>query len=122
MNVNLSQVDLFGKLLDATALRQRVLGQNIANVNTPHYQRQEVAFEEQLRAALTEGTWSAQKLDGLQPEVRPTLGLTARSDGNNVDIDLEMGRLTKNELLYETYTQILSHKLSTMRSAITGQP
>ena len=118
MSVTPSQLGLISKVLDATALRQRVIGQNVANVNTPGYERSEVVFEEQLNQLLeTERPENG----ALQPTVLKTEGLTKRSDGNNVDIDIEMGQLTKNGALFETYTQILAAQLGTLRSAITGR-
>ena len=56
----------------------------------------------------------------VEPEMRQTEGLAERSDGNNVDIDMEMGQLTKNSILFETYSQILATKLGMLRSAISG--
>ncbi len=120
MSVNPLQLDLIGKLLDATTVRHQVIGQNVANVNTPGYRQREVVFEEALSEALKSS--NGNDLSKVVPEVRLAEGLTTRSDGNNVDIDIEMGRLTKNSLLYETYAQILSTKLGMLRSAISGQP
>ena len=54
-----------------------------------------------------------------RPRAARKSGLHA--DGNNVDIDLEMGRLQKNTLLYRVYTQILAVQLGQMRSAIGGR-
>ena len=48
-------------------------------------------------------------------------GGSERLDGNNVDIDVEMGRLGKNALLHNLYTQILANRLAVMRSAIAGR-
>lgn len=119
MSVKPSQLDLLSRLLDVTALRQQVIGQNVANVNTPGYRQQELRFEESLKA-LIEGN-RLSELPELDAEIATTEGLPERSDGNNVDIDLEMSKLNKNALLYETYTQILSVQLGMVRSAISGQ-
>ena len=40
------------KALDATALRQQVISDNLANVNNPDYQAKSVAFDKQLREAM----------------------------------------------------------------------
>ena len=40
------------KTLDAGMLRSRVIANNIANINTPGYQRVEVNFEDELKKAL----------------------------------------------------------------------
>ena len=58
---------------------------------------------------------------GLKPKVVEATGGTERADGNNVDIDAEMGNLNKNTLLFNAYAQILANKIAVMRSAITGR-
>ncbi len=122
MNITTSQFHMMAKLLDATSLRQRVIGENIANVNTPGYQRQEVQFEQQL-VRLIEGSnkpLGDRELGDVRPRVTTTKNLPSRADGNNVNVETEVGQLTKNEILYETYSQILATQLGMMRTAITG--
>jgi flagellar basal-body rod protein FlgB len=102
--------------MDVSSLRGDVIAQNIANVNTPGYQAQEVRFEDELAKALGRGSISS-----ADPKMLPTPGLSARNDGNNVDIDREMGDLTKNSLLFELYAQLMSTQISQYRSAITGR-
>ena len=41
------------RALDAYALRHQTISNNLANVNTPGYKRQEVRFEDQLAGALS---------------------------------------------------------------------
>ncbi len=119
MNVTVSQFDLLNKLLDASELRHRVISQNVANVNTPGYHRLAVSFEEELADRLRSA--GDVNIDGMTPSVYEEQGLIVRADGNNVDIDKEMGQLNKNALLYQTYAQVLASRLSMMRSAITGR-
>jgi flagellar basal-body rod protein FlgB len=119
MNVTNSQFDLLTRLLDLTSLRHRTIAQNVANVNTPGYHRLDVSFDDNLAKIL-----SGQKENAALPgkaKVVEAPGGAAREDGNNVDIDAEMGRLNKNALLYNAYTQILASKIGAMRSAITGR-
>ena len=42
-----------------------------------------------------------------------------RPDGNNVDLDSEMVKLSENQMLYETLAQLVRMKLTSLRSAIT---
>ena len=118
MNVTPSQLDVVSKLMDGAAERQRVLSSNVANVNTPGYRRQGVSFEAELGALLEKN--DTQAIQSVQVQVAETMGLPERQDGNNVDIDMEMGMLSKNSLLFQTYAQILSTKIGMMRSAISG--
>ena len=99
-------------------MRHRVLGQNLANVNTPGYRAQTVSFEEQLAEMIGQ---DQPEFGELIAEVGEAQGLPARQDGNNVDIDFEITQLKKNAMLHQALTQIMATKISMMRSAISGQ-
>jgi flagellar basal-body rod protein FlgB len=43
-----------------------------------------------------------------------------RLDGNTVDIDREMAKLSKNTLLHNTYVELLNRKYRMLKTAITG--
>ena len=119
MNVTPSQFDLLSRLLDVAHVRHNVIAGNVANVNTPAYRRREVVFEDVL--AQKAGQSAAAAAAETKPKVVEAPGGVERADGNNVDIDAEMGRLNKNTLLTNAYTQILANRLGAMRSAITGR-
>ena len=119
MAVTPSQFDLLAKLVDVSALRHKVLAQNVANVNTPGYQRLNVTFDEVLAQHMNRH--GDQDVERLQPEVAEDRLAPARLDGNTVDIDHEMMRINKNTLLNNTYLQILSTKTAMMRRAIDGR-
>ncbi len=119
MSVKASQFDLLAKLLDVANVRHRTIAQNVANVNTPGYHRLEISFEDSLAREL--GRPGGKTVAKLSPKVIEARGAAERADGNNVDIDAEMGHLTKNALLHNAYAQILANKIATMRSAITGR-
>lgn len=109
------QFDLLGRLISASEVRHRVISHNLANVNTPNYRRMDVSFEEELARELTgKGRQSA------TPQVVMSAGHAVRSDGNNVDIDKEIGQLNKNAMLQQTYLQLLGNHLEQMRLAIQG--
>jgi len=118
MDTTIPMQNVLSQIMDASALRHRVISQNVANVNTPGYRRLEVQFEDEFAKALVAA-------DGGAPShVSPKVVLgegPERVDGNNVDIDVEMNLMAKNALLYEAATQILASRVSSMRSAITGQ-
>lgn len=120
MTVTPSQNDVISKLLDVATLRHKVVSQNIANVNTPGYRHQEVVFEDELQKALSGGQLPTD-LSDMQATIGESDRPIVRADGNNVDIDKELGLLGKNATFYETFTQILATKNSMMRSAITGR-
>jgi flagellar basal-body rod protein FlgB len=119
INITGSQVGLLSNLLDGAALRHRVIANNIANINTPGFRQLSVSFEDALAQALDRGNMD--KALQMQPQVVFGAGGATRLDGNNVDIDLEMGDLAKNTLFFRTVNQVLANQLGILRSAITGQ-
>ena len=48
-----SYINVMDKAADASWLRDQAIANNIANVNTPGYKRQDVTFESELRHALS---------------------------------------------------------------------
>jgi flagellar basal-body rod protein FlgB len=119
MTITTERIQLLTRLLDVAALRQDVIAQNVANVNTPGYTTMGVNFEDALKEALAPG--SGQQLADVAPQVTPGGGGALRADGNNVDVDLEMARLQKNAIYFQVYAQMLANDLAEFRSAIRGQ-
>ncbi|MEQ9408623.1 MAG: flagellar basal body rod protein FlgB [Fuerstiella sp.] len=113
-----NQFDLLTRLVAASEQRQQVISHNIANVNTPNYRRLELDFETALAEEIRRG--GTGQGSSATPAVRQTPGLPARADGNNVDIDKEIGQLNKNALLQQVYLQLMSTDLNQMRRAMDG--
>ncbi len=122
--------------LDAATLRQRVVSNNIANVDTPFFKRSDVRFEEMLQEELY-GTKSTLRGYRTHPKHFP-IGSTSASgtaqaeittdqssqynnNKNNVDIDYEMALLAKNQLRYNLLVQQTSHEIKQIRTAIGGR-
>jgi flagellar basal-body rod protein FlgB len=93
--------------------RQTLLTNNIANANTPGYQREELNFQGALRSALQEGRSPAEV--SLQPEVKP--GAT-NGEGNGVSVDRESAQLSENGLEYEAIVQVMGARNEILRSAM----
>jgi flagellar basal-body rod protein FlgB len=94
-------------------LRQTLLTNNLANVDTPGYQREDVNFQGQLQQALSSGESPDQVTFqvGTQPR-------TTRADGNGINAEQESANLAENGLLYETLTQVAAQRESILKSAI----
>ena len=107
------------KLLDAAALRQKVIANNLANVNTPGYCRRVVKFDDHLARALAGG--DLEQLRQWRPTVAKSHDPALRPDGNNVSLERELADLMKNTLLYNACTRLLSARIEAYRAAITGQ-
>jgi flagellar basal-body rod protein FlgB len=119
MTITTERIQLLTRLLDVASLRQNVIAQNVANLNTPGYSTLEVSFEDALKEAMGHG--SRGSVPEVKPEVVPGAGGPERADGNNVDVDLEMARLQKNAIYFQVYAQMLANDLAQFRSAIKGQ-
>jgi flagellar basal-body rod protein FlgB len=120
MDALLAKSEFLGRLLDTAVLRHQVIAQNVANVNTPGYHRLEVTFEDELGRLLQTGADHG-KPGQAHPQVVEATGGTMRADGNNVDIDNEMGDLDKNFMLFNVFSQIISSRIAQHRSAIAGR-
>jgi flagellar basal-body rod protein FlgB len=117
--------DNLSKALDYESANQQVISGNMANVDTPGYKQMTLKFDEQLQ--LAEGKASA----GLnKTDPKHLSGLSgADADGGfyvetkktaGIDVDAEMAKLTKNNLLYEANTRLLSKKILALKAAIKG--
>jgi flagellar basal-body rod protein FlgB len=110
------------KMLDVTALRQQAIASNIANIETPGYKRVDVAssFQQELSQAIN--SQDTARISNVKPNlvVDSTATSTTR-DGNTVQLETEMQNQAHNFLAHSLETQLVSSKLATLRSAITGR-
>lgn len=101
-------INVLDKAADASWLRNEVISNNIANVDTPNYKRQDVAFEGELTRALSKMRYKSmdEKVDNLTVGNLNATTYTDygdysyRIDGNNVDIDTENVELASNQIKY----------------------
>ena len=110
------------KTLDAVALRQEAIASNIANLETPGYQRLDLApsFQTELQRACASG--EAQQIAALKPSLAPdATALPQGRDGNTVSLEHEMAELNQNSLLHSLETQLVSNTLLRLRMAISGK-
>lgn len=109
-------IESLPQLMEAVQLRHKVISQNLANVNTPGYRRLDVEFEQQFADAISSG--SGPVPGQISPQIVEDNSAALRADGNNVDVDKELGQLNKNSLLFQMYSQLLSSQFDSMRDAI----
>lgn len=113
--VNLSNV--MEKSLDALWLKQNVISNNIANVDTPGYKSQEVEFEDLLSKAVSNSN-DIKDIDVPDAKVIKNSNTSIREDGNNVDIDTENIELYRTQIQYEYMVKKLSDQYSNIKLAI----
>ncbi|GIX40895.1 MAG: flagellar basal body rod protein FlgB [Leptospiraceae bacterium] len=116
--------------LKADIIRKEVIANNIANVDVPGFKRSEVAFEVQLKRAieLQKKIEEEPPLKTIHPEhiakkrapdlkqIKPKVFIdylsTMRNDGNNVDIEDEVMKLTRTQLHYSLLADRIAGKFS----------
>lgn len=118
---------LLERSLDVESARRKVISNNIANVDVPHFKRSEVNFESELKRAVRQREDASNKLPALltdekhipffierdlrsvQPRVNLDYTTIYRNDGNNVDIEKEMVDASKNMMRYNAFVTALNH-------------
>ena len=108
------------RALDAYALRHQALSNNLANVNTPGYKRQDVRFEDQLAGALANKN-NPHGVSGVQPTLTTINSSSQRLDGNNVDMEAENIDLATNTLRFEVISQQIAGQFTGLKSVINGK-
>jgi flagellar basal-body rod protein FlgB len=103
--------------ISGAALRQRAIANNIANANTAGYKRVDVDFHSALNEALAAPDPKA-KLHGLTFGTTTDTSTASRADGNNVDIDAEMARLSQNSLEYQSLVQVARARMQMLQIAM----
>ena len=121
-----SYINVLDRAADASWTRETVIGNNIANVDTPGYKRQDVAFEDVLKRELKRSKYDTlqkavdnvplNKLEG--STYTDYASYSYRLDGNNVDIDTENVELASEQLRYQTLTSAVSNEFTRMNTAM----
>lgn len=112
--------------LDVSSLRQETISSNIANVNTPGFKVNKVAFETHLNDALQgsglqrtqAGHMHSSNSNPLAPRVTKRTETSVKDNGNNVDIDYEMAELAANNLYHDALVSQINAKYKMMQSVI----
>ena len=109
--------ELLIRAMDASALRQKVIANNVANANTPGFKRSVVTFEEHVKEAMERRNIHTSP-QALNPRIATDRSTSMRDDGNNVDLDQEMVLMSANGIKYQALTQQLGDRFSMMRYVI----
>lgn len=119
------------KGLQGSTAKQKAIGHNLANYNTPGYDRNQVNFKEQLKSAL--GTskrlgLTAPKeahitnqppLHKITPRVDKVRNTNMNIDGNNVDLDQEMTSMAENLIYQNTAISQINSRIGVLKNVIS---
>lgn len=128
MNNSISEktYNLLKKGMDACTFRNKVISNNISNINTKGYKRFDVVFEETLKASSQPNIKTSNEKHIKNIENSGDIKLvrdessSMRNDGNNVDIDNEMINLSANSMKYYALVSEMNSRFSMTRSVIKG--
>ena len=121
-----SYVNVLDKAADASWLRNQAIANNIANVDTPGYKRQDVAFEDELTRVLNKVEYDNLdarvynlKLSRIEPRIyTDAYDFSYRLDENNVDMDTESVYLAENQITYNGLISCMQNEFANLRTAM----
>lgn len=121
-------INVMDKAADASWLRENVITNNIANIDTPGYKRQDVDFESVLQRELGNSRYTSLsgKVRELNTDLSPLTvdsytdysNYSYRLDGNNVDENTENAELASEALKYQLLTNAINNDFSRMQTVI----
>ena len=103
--------------IKAEGIRQKAIANNIANLNTPGYRRVDIKFEEQLIKAMNSN--GEVDLDKIKPVFYRPKKTPVKLNGNDVNLEAEVGEMVKNSLRHKAFIRILSRKYKQMEAAMS---
>lgn len=128
INKAYSTINILGKALDGTWLRNEAISNNMANVNTPGYKRVTVEFENMLKSEISNNQTILKRTNEkhfditgkskFSPVIKGNNSTSARRDGNNVNIDTEMADLAKNTIMYDALVRQVSDEFKKIKNVI----
>ena len=119
-------INVLNRAADAAWQRNEAISNNIANVDTPGYKRQDVAFESVLQKALGNNRYESmdEKVSNINlSRLRGRAyvdyaNYSYRLDGNNVDIENENVMLAENQLKYQGLISSINQEFTNLKTVM----
>jgi len=109
------------QLIQMSGIRHGLLTSNIANADTPNYKAKDIKFEQTLNDELqltvtTPGHIQTSDSNAATPVPRETQDIWA--DGNNVELDVEVAKMTENAMFFQAGVSMLATKIRMFKTAL----
>lgn len=108
-------------------LRNKTIGNNIANVATPNYKTRDVTrtFSDELDQSLKSLKTDIRHIDfsteiNGDAVIKQRTGTFTNNNGNNVDVEMEMVELAENQIYYYNMIDRIGGKFSSLKNVIKG--
>ncbi len=109
-------------LLTAASMRQKVISSNIANADTPGYKARDVKFNnflgKEMSVMKTDSKHISMEKQGSGSGNFTIEDNLSWGDGNNVEINVEVAKMTENSLVHEAAIKVLTTKIKMFKAAI----
>ncbi|MCX7913365.1 MAG: flagellar basal body rod protein FlgB [Thermodesulfovibrionales bacterium] len=109
-------------LLHFTKIRHSIIASNIANVDTPSYKAKDFTFQTNLNQEMIALKITSEKhISNTNPIITTELKDETTQpwlDNNNVELDMEVAKMTENAILYHSAINILSTKIRMFKGAL----
>ena len=107
------------RAIEGAGKRHEALAANLANANTPGYQRVDVDFHGALADAMAGADESRTALQRLSfaPAKDASAGAT-RADGSTLDVEAESAKLAENALEQQAAVQVAHARLGILKAAM----
>ncbi|WP_421384579.1 flagellar basal body rod protein FlgB [Bacillus salacetis] len=113
--------------LNYSSAKQKVISQNIANVDTPNYKAKSINFKDHLNDSIStleanrtnprHFEFPGSKRNGYSINSRP---FQYNHNGNGVDIDKEMSDMAANQIYFNALSDRINGKFNSLKSVIRG--
>ena len=114
------------KAMDLGWRRNEAVVSNLSNAETPQYRASDLNFGNELEKAFRKDESTLLRTnaghqdtgDDSTAYLKPDLSGATKADGNNVDIDIQMGKLAYNSGQYSITSNLMRKKLQAISNAI----
>jgi len=123
-------INVLDKAADGSWQRNNAIANNIANIDTPGYKRQDVSFQAELQHALKASKYTSldtkvrdlnegNRLSHIEPRTYTDYAnYSYRLDKNNVDVDNENVELASNQIVYQAIVQSINSEFTNLKTVI----
>lgn len=124
MNLFSNTITTLENAINYSNQKQKVIAQNIANVDTPNYKAKTVTFKDSLSSGMSANVTNSKHISFASSNSSTAVvsknGVTYNNSGNSVDMDKEMTDLATNQIYYNALIDRISGKFSSLESVIRG--
>lgn len=128
-----TSIPVMSEMISFAEMRQSYLANNVANVDTPGYRSVDLPEDEFRRVlsraidARRNGITNGIELTGSSKirsengklKIDPVRsGSNIRPDGNDVSLDLELAKLSKNSMEYQVLSRLMARRFAFLREVI----